>query len=196
MYEFLPAFVIGNGTSRSDFELSKLNDNGIIYGCNALYRDFTPDYLVAIDDGIIEEITKSDFPEEQCLFPPMEERWEPAECNPGKPRSNAGINAVLEAIKKGHKSIYGLGFDFLVKGNQSISNMYDGTENYTPETRATVHDSNGRTRYLEYVADKYPDVKFTFVFPAGVFDFIYLKPKNIRGMFYSDFEEALSGSIE
>ena len=65
MYEFLPAFVIGNGTSRSDFELSKLNDNGIINGCKALFRDFTPDYFVAIDDGIIEEITKSDFPEEQ-----------------------------------------------------------------------------------------------------------------------------------
>ena len=44
------AFVIGNGQSRSHFNLNTLRGKGTIYGCNALYRDFMPDVLVATDD--------------------------------------------------------------------------------------------------------------------------------------------------
>ena len=50
------AFIIGNGPSRAEFDIASLRGLGTIYGCNALYRDFTPDYLVAIDPPIIEEI--------------------------------------------------------------------------------------------------------------------------------------------
>ena len=35
-------FCIGNGESRKGFDLEKLRPYGKIYGCNALYRDFTP----------------------------------------------------------------------------------------------------------------------------------------------------------
>ena len=38
-------FIIGNGTSRKSIDLEKLRKHGIIIGSNALYRDFTPDYL-------------------------------------------------------------------------------------------------------------------------------------------------------
>ena len=38
-------YVLGNGPS-SHINLDELRKDGIIYGCNALYRDFTPDYLV------------------------------------------------------------------------------------------------------------------------------------------------------
>ena len=43
------AFVIGNGTSREPIALPSLKPFGKIYGCNAVYRDFIPDYLVAVD---------------------------------------------------------------------------------------------------------------------------------------------------
>jgi hypothetical protein len=42
-------FCIGNGESRKGFDLEKLRPHGKIYGCNALYRDFTPDHLSAVD---------------------------------------------------------------------------------------------------------------------------------------------------
>ena len=49
-------FCIGNGESRKGFDLQKLRQFGNIYGCNALYRDFMPDVLTAVDHGIMHEI--------------------------------------------------------------------------------------------------------------------------------------------
>ena len=49
-------FCIGNGESRKGFNLETLRKHGTIYGCNALYRDFMPDVLTAVDQGIMHEI--------------------------------------------------------------------------------------------------------------------------------------------
>ena len=49
------AFCIGNGTSRLGFDLNKLRGKGTIMGCNALYREFKPDVLVCVDNGIMHE---------------------------------------------------------------------------------------------------------------------------------------------
>jgi len=54
-------FCIGNGTSRNGFDLESLRPHGRIYGCNALYRDFTPDVLCAVDQGIMHEIYQSGY---------------------------------------------------------------------------------------------------------------------------------------
>ena len=63
------AFIIGNGESRQDFDLEKLRAHGKIYGCNALYRDFTPDVLVAVDHGIMHEIYHSGYAfNNECWF--------------------------------------------------------------------------------------------------------------------------------
>ena len=49
-------FCIGNGESRKGFDLETLRQHGTIYGCNAIYRDFMPDVLTAVDHGIMHEI--------------------------------------------------------------------------------------------------------------------------------------------
>ena len=164
------AFIIGNGTSRKGFDLTRLKPYGTIFGCNALYRDFPdysiPDYLVAIDDGIMTEIEHCDFPSKRVIFPPVDERWEPAECNIGRPRSNAGINAMREAIKKDYKRLICLGFDFMIAdANKSVSNIYHGTDNYGMETRANAADNPGRMRYLQWLVNNNPDVEFFFIVP-------------------------------
>ena len=43
------AYVIGNGPSRKGFDLKKLEATGQTYGCNALYRDFMPDFIFSVD---------------------------------------------------------------------------------------------------------------------------------------------------
>jgi len=43
-------FVIGNGTSREGFDLSWLRGRGISIGCNYIWHDFMPDYVVTIDE--------------------------------------------------------------------------------------------------------------------------------------------------
>ena len=82
-----PAFIIGNGKSREQLDFQRLIGQGCTFGCNALYRDFKPDYilpdyLVAIDPLLIEEIKNSDFPKDRFIEPPFAEQFEPAECNP------------------------------------------------------------------------------------------------------------------
>lgn len=49
-------FCIGNGESRKGFDLTKLKPYGKIYGCNSLYKDFTPDYLISVDPPITRHI--------------------------------------------------------------------------------------------------------------------------------------------
>ena len=49
-------FCIGNGESRKGFDLEKLRPHGTIYGCNAIFRDFMPDVITAVDHGIMHEI--------------------------------------------------------------------------------------------------------------------------------------------
>ena len=61
-------FCIGNGESRKDFDLHKLRDHGKIYGCNGLYRDFTPDVLVAMDYNICHEIYRSGYAFENPVY--------------------------------------------------------------------------------------------------------------------------------
>jgi hypothetical protein len=54
-------FLIGNGESRKDFNLDLLKPHGKIYGCNAIYRQYTPDVLVSVDHGIMHEIYQSGY---------------------------------------------------------------------------------------------------------------------------------------
>jgi len=50
-------FIIGNGESRKDFDLTKLRKHGKIYACNAYYRDNPlPDVLIAVDSTMTHEI--------------------------------------------------------------------------------------------------------------------------------------------
>ena len=175
-----PAFIIGNGTSRFEFDLMSIKDAGTVFGCNAIYRDFKkesyvlPHYLIAIDPGITTEIECSDFPAKRVIIPPLEEQWEPAVVNPNRPRSNAGTNAALEAMKMGHKQLIFIGFDFLQvhkDTTQSISNMYDGTDNYGMDTRARPSDNFGRISYLQWIVRENPDVTFIFAYPETQFKF-------------------------
>ena len=71
------AYIIGNGPSREQFDIAKLKGTGVIYGCNALYRDYSDliDFLVAIDPPIIDEITKSNFPKDKFIVPPHDEQF-------------------------------------------------------------------------------------------------------------------------
>ena len=58
-------FVLGNGPSRKNIDISKLD--GTVIGCNACYRDFTPDVICATDAGIMGDIIESGY-DGQCYF--------------------------------------------------------------------------------------------------------------------------------
>ena len=204
------AYIIGNGASRQPFDLMILRGKGTVFGCNALYRDFSftspkyvlPDFLIAIDDAITVEIESSDFPSNRVIIPPENEKWEPVELhwgrsatkdwNPARPRSNAGMNAILEAIKKGYGNLYIFGFDSLVVDNKvALSNLYDGTDCYGYDTRANLQDTRNRMTFLGWVIEKNPDTHFTFCYPKDMIDSgVYLpQAPNVS---ISNFDEMMS----
>ena len=188
------AFIIGNGPSRLDFDLELLIDHGTIYGCNALYRDFTPHFLVAIDPPIIEEIKLHQFPSDKFIVPPHDEQYESASFHKGssRPRSNAGTNAILEAIKAGHNTLLCLGFDFLIANEKvSTANIYDETACYESTTRATYIDNLNRAKYLEWICKQHQNVNFIMIFPRGPFTVHSVNSQNISGMYYDEIVEWL-----
>lgn len=179
------AYIVGNGKSRLKFNLRTVDD--VVFGCNAIYRDFFPAYdlphfLVAIDDGVIREIEQSYFPSKRVIIPSLDDRWEPFECNRNRPRSNAGINAMREAVKLGYDNLICLGFDFLLKDEtMMLSNVYDGTENYGEHTRANKADNPGRINYLKWFATANESVNIAFAFPNPM-DMIDVNLNNVRSI--------------
>ncbi len=53
------AFIIGNGESRNIFPIENLKGNGVIYGCNAIYRDHPMlcDHIVSVNPQMYEELS-------------------------------------------------------------------------------------------------------------------------------------------
>lgn len=173
-----PAAIVGNGESWKGYDLTQIKIRPV-FGCNALYRDFAPgfeipDYLIAIDEKVITEVEHSSFPSSRFIVPPAEETFEPIELHlrnglqGPRPRSNTGMNAMLEAIKMGYDELHCIGLDFLAADpNLVMSNRYDGTECYELNTRATYQDARNRMKYLAWVVEKNPETSFVFYFPKG-----------------------------
>lgn len=189
------AFIIGNGPSRQSVELNDLSIAGKTFGCNALYRDFPAlDYLVAIDDGMIDEIdaaVRTGGCNSKVIIPPEHERYESLEYNQFQQRrSNAGMNAMMEAVRSGHNILYCLGFDFILEGSASVDNVYKDTANYGPETHAHESDNYHRIKYFEWFARKFSDTNFVMVIPDGATT-KQIEASNVSGMSLSSFNKNL-----
>jgi hypothetical protein len=52
---------LGNGEALLGIDLDRLRQYATIWGCNALYRDFTPDFLVCVDIEMSHEIYRSGY---------------------------------------------------------------------------------------------------------------------------------------
>ena len=54
------AFIVGNGESRNIFPIQNLKDKGVIYGCNAIYRDHPKlcDHIVGVSPEMFQELTQ------------------------------------------------------------------------------------------------------------------------------------------
>ena len=60
------AYIIGNGPSRIGFDLYKLPQDS--YGCNALHRDYEPDFLIVVDRRMYTEIKDSEYLEKNIVY--------------------------------------------------------------------------------------------------------------------------------
>tara|TARA_B100000424_G_scaffold261004_1_gene245457 strand:+ start:102 stop:824 length:723 start_codon:yes stop_codon:yes gene_type:complete len=129
------AYIIGNGPSRKNFDLNKLKDTGQTYGCNALYRDFIPDYIFSVDTKITKTMIKDKVYEKCWHYTPSLEvnRYPPhLQLIPNNPGWISGSAAFWTATVHGHKNIYLIGFDFQEYGKNKLNNIYQDTKHYGP----------------------------------------------------------------
>ena len=188
-----PAIIIGNGPSRNIIDLHKLVGKAPLYGCNALYRDFDKwDYLVAIDNGMINELHKERVDDGDLIIPPEDERWESAKYSPNRRRNNAGMIAMDYAIRHKNNLMYLLGFDFILEGEDSVDNVYKDSKNYGPETHAREEDNYFRLKYFEWFVRQHLDVSFIFVVPDHKVEHCKsVRAGNVRAMRTSEFLKKL-----
>lgn len=144
------AFVVGNGTSRRTIDLHPLKNIGPIYGCNALYREFEPDHLIAVDAKMILEIAKKGWQKTHKVYTNHNKTFKDIEnlkiLNPSKGWSS-GPTALDLATEHGNEIMYILGFDF--KGTTGtgqagdlVNNLYAGTINYKRPTDPATYFGN------------------------------------------------------
>jgi len=127
------AYIIGNGPSRKNFDLNLLKGSGQTYGCNALYRDFVPDYLFMVDSKISKAIVDEEvYKKCICYAPSLEVNRYPGTLNliPNNPYWVSGNQAMWTACIHGHQNIYLIGFDFREFGRDELNNIYQNTAFY------------------------------------------------------------------
>jgi hypothetical protein len=154
------AFVLGNGISRLQVDLTVLKTCGKIYGCNAIYREFTPDVLVSTDQPISISIQNSSYA--------ITNRMYTRKPIPGLgalrvPQSYYGFSsgpiAVAQAALDQHRSIYMLGFDMGPVPGDRFNNVYADTEFYKKSSARPTFTGNW-IRQIVQVTKDFPTVSF------------------------------------
>ena len=157
------AFVLGNGISRQGLDLNLLQKHGKIYGCNALYREFIPDVLVATDRPISAAIQESGYALKNLFYTrrPIDGLGAQKISGPYFGYSS-GPNAVAIAAEHQHDTVYLLGFDMGPSAENKINNVYAGTEFYKPSNASPTYTGNWVRQILQ-IAHDFPTVNFVRV---------------------------------
>jgi len=154
------AFVLGNGVSRCEVPLHTLKQHGTIYGCNALYREFTPDVLVATDRPIATHIQQIGYSAANKFYTRRPAEGTGALSVPQAYHGfSSGPIAVGIASIDGHRRIYLVGFDMGPKQNKKFNNVYAGTEFYKPTDAPPTFTGNWIKQLIK-VAKDYPNNEF------------------------------------
>jgi hypothetical protein len=192
------AFVLGNGRSRLCLKLNELRHYGKIYGCNALYREFNPDFLIAVDEKMVREIEANGYqlkhpvwtnPNKGVLKVPGLNFF-----NPHKGLSS-GPTALWLANEHGYDQIFIFGFDYQgLEGR--VNNVYADTQNYKRSIDSATYYGNWLNQ-TDQVIKK--NKKTTFIRVIEDNDFI---PQNLsqhtvnfRHMTYKEFNKEYPGTI-
>ena len=128
------AFVCGNGTSRQSIELESLRPHGKIYACNAVYRTFNPDYLVAVDVKMILEINKAGYQHHHEVWTNPNKSYQNIKnlnlFQPSKGWSS-GPTALWLASQHKYNKVFILGFDYKgLEDGKLLNNIFADTPNY------------------------------------------------------------------
>jgi len=180
-------FVLGNGRSRLKINPENLRSYGKIYGCNALYREFSPDYLVAVDPKMINEINSAKYQHEHSVwtnFHPLYKNFTGFNYFQPSTGYSSGPSAVRLAIAHKNTQIYMLGFDY-TGINDCFNNVYADTKNYKKSTDVATYSGNWQNQ-TETIIKTNPNIKFYRVVDQEYYP-LAICTNNFKHMQYNEF---------
>lgn len=194
------ALIIGNGKSRLIFDLNQYKEHYVTYGCNALYRDFMPDYLISHDMGIADEIVEKRVHYHTRFYTQRGTKMN-YRASIGEPINfviqdkwlgDSGTGAIRLACINNHDNIYMIGFDYC-DSNNKIHNVYQGTKHYSPKPldyaqNFVLHQWENR---LQYLLDNYKHINFIHVRDTDSYK-PRIKNTNYNTMSRNEFKETIN----
>jgi hypothetical protein len=183
------AIVIGNGITANQFDLTKILPyrettpwgevgmwkykrqikNFLTYGCNAIYRNYKPDFVIATGKDFVDELAQQSYCNENIVYTNNKYlELHPNKFNfiPQNPEYNAGAIAAYLAAFDGHQRVYMLGFDGIDNTSDNY-NFFAGTPNYPPSNYPINEEF--WVRSLNEVMSTYSDTEFIRVCPSKRF---------------------------
>ena len=178
-------FVLGNGKSREDINLPSIKRFGKIYACNAVYREFEPDYLIAVDAKMVHEINLHQYQLKGEVWTNYNKSYEKyIRFNYFEPSRgwSSGPTALDLASKHECNSIYILGFDYqgLGESHTKVNNIYSGTLNYKKITDNATYYGNW-LRQTTTVIQQHPKIRYIRVTDNST-NFIPDQLKNFKNL--------------
>ena len=166
------AHVIGNSKSRSRFNLALLKGQtggadgvrsvGQSYGCNALFKDFSPTFLICTVPSICKDIAESNYGDDNIVYSNVKNIMSyPGQFHlyPKLFTANAGTLALRLACADGHTKIFMIGMTGYATDDD---NVYIGQHD-------AYRNANKDRANEKFVAENckviltYTDVKFYYV---------------------------------
>jgi hypothetical protein len=184
--------VFGNGRTRLNIDFNEVRPYGLIYACNAVYREFKPDFLIAVDKKMIDEIGKSNYQlqREVWTYDNMY-RKEFKNFNYIEPNLgwSSGPTALYLASQSKPHEIYFFGFDF--EGlDGKLNNVFADTPNYKHSSDKATFYGNW-LKQTENVVKNNPNIKYTRVTVPNFYETKF-KYDNYFQIYYDDFKGIMS----
>mgnify|MGYP001228691194 CR=1 FL=1 len=160
-------FVIANGSSRIGYDFRQNFLDGIFYGCNAIHRSMSCQYITITKQTHLAEAISWDIDTKSKIF--TTELLAGQLRNPNlniipKPQFithgqiNSGTGAALIAAHN-HSNLFLFGFDFFLSNS-----VYFDTENYLqPVKDKVVNRMPKHTQEIANLVEYFDECNFTFV---------------------------------
>lgn len=192
------AFVLANGLSRLRFAITQLHKHGTVYGCNRIYDDLIPDYIVSVDKAMIDIILMDDVQLKTNVY--IDKRVYTAHyknctsLHHIDPQVSgiigSGDLAMMLACEHKHTKIYMIGFDYVSKDGK-INNVYTGKKPYKKVGANHTLPISIQNWYQKstIVMERYKDVEFIrvnandFVPPIANDNFVNIDVDSFNNLF-------------
>jgi len=192
------AFVLGNGTSRKGIDPNELKPYGKIYGCNALYREFDPDFLIAVDVKMILEINKAGYQHSHEVWTNPNKSYHAMKninfFQPSKGWSS-GPTALWLASQHQYERIFILGFDYKgLNDGKLLNNVYADTRNYKKSTEGATFFGNWLRQTVNVIKENSHINFYRVILPDNYIPEELNKFSNLKHIYVDDLKKMFNFS--